>query len=84
VEREEWASGMRPRPPELVEVAGEWEAREVFWIAKHGIKLSGMPAFGPTHEDATIWNIAAFVKALPAMTPEEYARYGGGEGRGAD
>lgn len=77
VERAGWASGMRPRPPHLTEAAAEWELREVFWLAKHGAKMTGMPAFGPTHDDQTLWNVAAFVKQLPAMTPEDYAEFGG-------
>lgn len=76
VERAEWASGMRPRPPHLTEAAARWEPQEVFWLVRHGVKMSGMPAFGPTHDDTAIWNIAAFVKALPAMTPERYASLG--------
>lgn len=80
VEREKWADGMRPRPPHLAEAAAEWQAGEVFWIAKHGIKMTGMPAFGPSHDDATLWGIAAFVKELPAMTPERYAQLGGNQG----
>ena len=35
-----------------------------------------MPAFGETHEDAELWDIAAFVKQLPAMTSSEYAALG--------
>ena len=73
---------MRPRPPHLAEAAAEWKLEEVFWLAKHGIKMSGMPAFGPTHQDQMLWNVAAFVKQLPAMTPEEYAAFGGGDGSG--
>lgn len=76
VERSEWASGMRPRPPHLAESAADWELTEVFWLAKHGVKMTGMPAFGPTHDDRTLWGIAAFVKELPAMTPERYAAMG--------
>ncbi|MGE3279966.1 MAG: cytochrome c [Alphaproteobacteria bacterium] len=76
VERAPWASGMRPRPPHLTEAAAEWEPQEVFWIVKHGVKMTGMPAFGPTHDDQTLWNIVAFVKNLPAMTPERYRSLG--------
>ncbi|MFC4171622.1 c-type cytochrome [Microvirga sp. GCM10011540] len=82
VDRAGWASGMRPRPPHLAEAAAEWKPQEVFWIVRHGIKMSGMPAFGPTHDEQAIWNIAAFVKQLPAMTPEEYARLGGAQQNG--
>lgn len=76
VEAEKWASDMRPQPPDLSEAAAEWEMTEVFWLAKHGARMTGMPAFGPTHDDRTLWNIAAFVKGLPAMTPERYAALG--------
>lgn len=76
VERDEWASGMRPQPPHLTEEASEWEPKEVFWLVKHGAKMTGMPAFGPTHDDETLWGIVAFVKALPAMTPERYSSLG--------
>lgn len=72
-ERKRWAANMRPVPPYLFEKAAEWEPREIFWIVKNGIKMTGMPAFGPEHDDAAIWGIAAFVKQLPAMTPEDYA-----------
>ena len=84
VERSPWASGMRPRPPHLAEAAAEWEAQEVFWIVKHGVKMSGMPAFGPTHDDRALWGIVAFVKELPAMTPEEYAISGGANDKGGE
>ncbi|MBL0419979.1 cytochrome c [Ramlibacter sp. AW1] len=82
VEREEWAGGMRPRPPHLAEAAAEWEPNELFWIAKHGIRMTGMPAFGPSHDDETLWKVVAFVAQLPAMTPERYASLGGGAGHG--
>jgi mono/diheme cytochrome c family protein len=78
VERAPWASGMRPRPPHLTEAAAHWEMAEVFWLAKHGAKMTGMPAFGPGHDDETLWGIAAFVKQLPAMTPDQFASAGGG------
>lgn len=83
-ERSEWASGMRPRPPHLAEEAAGWSPQEVFWIAKHGVKMTGMPAFGPSHGDDALWNIVAFVKELPAMTPEQYASLGSAQGGGDD
>ena len=78
-EREDWASGMRPRPPHLTEAAASWELQQIYWIVKHGVKMTGMPAFGPSHDDQTLWGIAAFVSELPAMTPERYAEMGSSE-----
>jgi cytochrome c553 len=76
VEPAAWSRGMKPRPPHLVEAAREWSAGEVKWIIENGIKYTGMPAFGADHDDATLWSIAAFVKCLPGMTPEQYRAFG--------
>lgn len=84
VEPADWSRGMLPRPPHLVEEAREWKPGEVFWIVKHGLKYTGMPAFGETHDDATLWNIAAFVDQLPAMTPERYRMLGASHSHGGD
>jgi mono/diheme cytochrome c family protein len=77
VEPAAWSRGMLPQPPHLAEAAREWEPAEVVWIVRHGLKYTGMPAFGEDHDDETLWNIAAFVKDLPAMTPAEYRSYSG-------
>jgi mono/diheme cytochrome c family protein len=76
VKRDEWARGLLPHPPQLTQAAEQWRPREVFWLVKHGVKMTGMPAFGPTHHDRTLWNIVALVKELPAMTAEHYASLG--------
>ena len=75
VGRGEIGKGLTPTPPELSEEAGEWSAKELFWITKHGIKMAGMPAFGPTHSDGEIWGLVAFLQELDGMTAEEYARW---------
>jgi mono/diheme cytochrome c family protein len=75
-ERGEIAKGMRPQPPDLSEASRRWSNAELFWIAKHGIRMTGMPAFGPTHDDRQLWTVVAFVRRLPDMTPEQYKRMG--------
>lgn len=75
VERGENGKGLTPTPPELSEEAAEWSAKELFWITKHGIKMAGMPAFGPTHSDEEIWGLVAFLQELDGMTAEEYAQW---------
>jgi mono/diheme cytochrome c family protein len=77
-ERGEIAKGMRPQPPDLGEASRRWSNAELFWIAKHGIRMTGMPAFGPTHDDRQLWTVVAFVRRLPELTPEEYKRIGEG------
>lgn len=72
VEPADLAHGLNPSPPELVESAGDWQPAELFWITKNGVRMSGMPAWGPTHSDDKIWAIVAFVRRLPKMTEAEY------------
>jgi mono/diheme cytochrome c family protein len=80
VDPAEWSHGMLPRPPDLMHAATEWQDSEIFWIVGHGLKFTGMPAFGETHDDSTLWDIAHFVSRLPAMTPEQYAAFPAGHG----
>lgn len=63
--------GMYPSPPNLTKAEG-LEAAETFWVIKHGIKMSGMPAWGLSMEDEPIWGMTAFVLQLRGMTPEQY------------
>jgi len=73
--------GLHPSPPNLAETAQRWKNSELFWIVKNGIDMTGMPAFGPTHADDTIWNIVGFVRQLPHLTAEDYS---GMEERGTE
>jgi mono/diheme cytochrome c family protein len=66
--------GMRPRPPDLAHATQKWDDASLFWIIKNGVNMTGMPAFGPTHDDADIWNIVAFLKQLPATDAAAYQR----------
>jgi mono/diheme cytochrome c family protein len=63
--------GLYPHPPDLAQ-AEIVDAQRAFWTIKHGIKMSAMPAWGKSLDDATIWEIVAFVRKLPTMTPEQY------------
>ena len=48
-------------------------AQEIFWVINHGVKDTGMPAFGPTHDDRAMWSMTAFIKALPNLSAADYA-----------
>lgn len=69
--------GLYPAPPNLTlrqGIAGDVQAqaRRSFWIIKHGIKASGMPGWGVTHDDERIWNMVAFVQRLPELSSVQY------------
>lgn len=63
--------GLNPRPPVLAKEPPD-SPGEAFWTIKHGIKMTGMPAWGVTHSDEEIWNIVAFLEKLPKLSPGEY------------
>lgn len=47
-------------------------ARAYFWVIKNGLKMTAMPAWSLSHDDDTIWAMAAFVLKISSMTPEQY------------
>jgi mono/diheme cytochrome c family protein len=78
--RSEAGQGLNPSAPDLSEAAGDWTPSEVYWITKNGVKMSGMPAFGLTHDEEKLWNITAFVKRLPGMSVPQYQEMGKASG----
>ncbi len=71
VRKSDIRTGLYPHPPALAEEQVD-DGQRAFWIIKHGIKMSAMPAWGKTLDDAAIWDIVAFVRQMPTMTPETY------------
>jgi mono/diheme cytochrome c family protein len=65
--------GLYPHPPNLSQEDLR-DGRRAFWIIKHGIKMSAMPAWGKTLDDAAIWDVVSFLRKMPVMTPETYQR----------
>jgi len=60
---------MYPRAADLTSRDAQlYSDRELFWIVKNGIRLSGMPAFGKVETDEHIWNLAQFVRTLRDST----------------
>lgn len=71
LEKSELSQGLYPQAPELVRGSTHTPAQQ-FWIIKHGVKLSAMPAWGKTHEDKLIWDMVAFIRQLPTMSAAQY------------
>lgn len=73
-DRAEIAEGLNPAPPDLdaPEIQNHYSDAELYWIVKHGIKMTGMPAFGPTHAEEDLWALVAFLRELPQVKPKEY------------
>jgi len=73
VPRGDIAEGLYPRPPDLAVTSKGYTPGELFWIVKHGIKMTGMPAWGD-HSDDERWATVAFITKLPGMTDQDYAK----------
>jgi mono/diheme cytochrome c family protein len=73
----EISAGLYPQPPNLaMSGVGRDDAKasaaRQFWFIKHGVKASGMAAFGATHDDARIWAMVAFLQKLPTLDATQY------------
>jgi len=64
---------MQPLPGPLVDSTQNFHARELYWITRHGIRLSGMPAWEFRLTDAEIWDVVSFLQRLPQLSPQAYA-----------
>jgi mono/diheme cytochrome c family protein len=74
VEPARFSAGLNP-PPNLKQVVNVLLPQELFWVIKHGIKMTGMPSFGaskPPMPDQEIWTVVAFLKKLSSVSDVEF------------
>ena len=69
---EAFSLALRPLPVPLVRTGHDKGPQYIFWIAKYGLKMTGMPAFEFRLDDADLWAVVAFVRHLPTLSPEQY------------
>jgi len=66
-----------PPIPQLPVAGTTYTEAQIFWVAKHGIRLSGMFANGKWDSDQKLWTVAAYIKRLKSLPPrvrEELAK----------
>ena len=75
IDAEELAKGLNPAPP-MLDMAEfqKMSDGQLFWVVSNGIRMTGMPAFSPTHTEDEIWKIVTFVRHLPKLTDAEVAQ----------
>ncbi|NIJ08444.1 cytochrome c553 [Sphingomonas vulcanisoli] len=65
---------MHPRPQYLATdlPIANFSSPELFRIVKAGVKYSAMPSWPADRRDDEIWQLVAFLRALPKMSPETF------------
>lgn len=65
---------MLPPPPPLPDAMRDWTPEQLFWIVRHGIKYTGMPAWPAPEREDEVWAVAAFLLRMRGMDEAEYRR----------
>lgn len=69
----EFAKGLYPQPPDLASRNVQAKSdEEIYWTISNGIKMTGMPSFGETHNERTVVGMLKIVRTLPGMQQSEY------------
>lgn len=71
--------GLNPTPPALTK-GGHSTPEKQFWVINNGIKMTGMPAWGGSHDEQAIWELTAFLQQLPDLSEQEYVAMVGQSG----
>jgi cytochrome c553 len=66
------AGHMTPHPPHLPPEIPKWQSEELFYIVKHGVKFTGMPAWPAQQRDDEVWAVVAFLLKVPKLSADEY------------
>ncbi|MEO9133208.1 MAG: cytochrome c [Sphingomonas sp.] len=74
VARAAWVKGLEPTPPFLLDSGQRLSPAQLDYILEDGIKMTAMPAWGETRSKDQVWNLVAFLKALPGISPAQFAQ----------
>lgn len=70
---------MEPPPPHIVDAVRGWQRHQLFWIVRHGIKMTGMPAWVAFGRDDEIVPVIEFLEAVPEMSAADYQQLTAGK-----
>jgi mono/diheme cytochrome c family protein len=65
-----WASPLNPDAPQLPVAGTEYSEAQIFWIAKHGIRRTGMFANGVWESDQKLWTITGYIYRMKSLPPQ--------------
>jgi len=62
-----------PPVPQLPHVGTRYSEPELYWIVKHGIRMTAMSAYGPFYSEQQLWSLAAFLHRIDNLPPDTLA-----------
>ncbi len=65
----EYADTLYPPAPQLPTVGSEYSEAQIFWVASHGIRRTGMFANGKWESKEKLWKVAAYLKRIKGLPP---------------
>jgi mono/diheme cytochrome c family protein len=65
----EFGATFYPPVPQFAQTPTRYTESQIVWIAKHGIRRSGMGAEGTSYSDTDYWRLAAFIRQLTRLPP---------------
>jgi mono/diheme cytochrome c family protein len=75
VAQDDIGKSMQPLPGPLVDARRHWRPRELYWLTRHGIRMSGMPAWEFRLQEGELWELVAFMQRLPDLNAGQYAEW---------
>lgn len=64
-----------PPVPQLIDRIPHDDDPWLFWVTKHGVRLTGMPSWDGVMSDEEIWAVIAFIKHSDKLPPETQAAW---------
>jgi len=65
----EFGATFYPPVPQFAQTATRYTEAQIVWIAKHGIRRSGMGAEGTSYSDIDYWHLARFIRQMTQLPP---------------
>ncbi|HWZ83009.1 MAG TPA: cytochrome c [Terriglobales bacterium] len=65
----EFGATFYPPAPQFALVGTAYSETEVFWVAKHGVRRTGMSAQGPSYSEEHLWMLASFISRMRNLPP---------------
>jgi mono/diheme cytochrome c family protein len=58
-----------PRVPQFPYTGTQYTEPQIYWVVKHGIRMTAMSAYGRFYSEEQLWSIAAFLQRIRSLPP---------------